>query len=182
MEKVISQKDEDQVCSQTYGMGHLQMDTMVTFATGVRQYVYSAIDIYFKFSLSLPYPKLTSLNTLDFFKKLKLVYPGTIKDIQTDNGLEFQGVFDDYLKKNKIPHIFAYPRCPKINSVVERYQRTLQEEHINPNQEDFPAKLADYLLFYNCLRPHQSLGLKSPIAYLLEKGGMSKKSVTSTKI
>jgi transposase-like protein len=40
-------------------MGHLQMDTLVTFATGVRQYVYSAIDTYFKFSLSLPYPKLS---------------------------------------------------------------------------------------------------------------------------
>ena len=161
-------------------VGHLQMDTLVTLATGVRKYVYSAIDTYFKFSLSLPYPKLNSLFALDFLKKLMLVYPVKIKDIQTDNGLEFLGIFDDYLKKNKIPHIFSYPRCPKINSVVERYQRTLQEEFINPNQEDFPRNLGEYLVFYNCTRPHQSLGFKSPIAYLIEKGGMSKNSVTYT--
>ena len=160
--------------------GHIQMDTTVTLATGVRRYVYSAIDTYFKFSLSLPYPKLNSANTLDFFKKLLLVYPVKLKDIQTDNGLEFLGLFDDFLKENNVPHIFSYPRCPKINSVVERYQRTLKEEFINPNQEDFPTNLGEYLVFYNCIRPHQSLGLKSPIAYLIEKGGMSNKSVTST--
>ena len=161
-------------------VGHIQMDTMVTLTTGVGRYVYSAIDTYFKFSLSLPYPNLTSANTLDFFKKLLLVYPVGLKDVQTDNGLEFLGLFDDFLKEKKIPHIFSYPRCPKINSVVERYQRSLKEECINPNQEDFPTNLGEYLLFYNCIRPHQSLGLKSPIAYLIEKGGMSNKSVTST--
>lgn len=161
-------------------VGHIQMDTMVTLATGVRRYVYSAIDTYFKFSLSLPYPKLNSVNTLDFFKHLLLIYPVKLKDIQTDNGLEFLGLFDDFLKEKGIPHIFSYPRCPKINSVVERYQRSLKEEFIGPNQEDFPRNLGDYLVFYNCIRPHQSLGLKSPIAYLIEKGGMSNKSVTST--
>ena len=161
-------------------VGHIQMDTMVTLASGVRRYVYSAIDTYFKFSLSLPYPKLNSINTLDFFKKLLLVYPVKLKDVQTDNGLEFLGLFDEYLKEKSIPHVFSYPRCPKINSVVERYQRSLKEEFINPNMEDFPSKLGEYLLFYNCIRPHKSLGLKSPIAYLIEKGGMSNKSVTYT--
>jgi transposase InsO family protein len=162
-------------------VGHIQMDTMVTLATGVRKYVYSCIDTYFKFSFSLPYPRLNSANTLDFFKKLLRIYPVRVRDIQTDNGLEFLGAFDDYLKQKKIPHIFSYPRCPKINSVVERYQRTLKEEFIEPNMEDYPSNLGEYLVFYNCVRPHKSLGLKSPIAYLIEKGGMSKNSVTSTK-
>jgi len=113
--------------------------------------------------------------------RMSLVYPVKLKDIQTDNGLEFLGLFNDFLKENNIPHIFSYPGCPKINSVVERYQRTLKEEFINPNLEDFPTNLGEYLVFYNCIRPHQNLGLKSPIAYLIEKGGMSNKSVTSTK-
>jgi len=127
-------------------------------------------------------PKLNSANTLDFFKKLLLVCPVKLEDIQTDNGLEFLGLFDAYLKENGIPHLFSYPRCPKINSVVERYQRSLKEEFLDPNQEDFPGSLGEYLVFYNCIRPHQSLGLKSPIAYLIEKGGMSNMSVTSTLI
>jgi len=101
--------------------------------------------------------------------------------------LEFLGVFHQYLFKRKIPHWFIYPRCPKINGVVERYQRTLQEEFLEPNLDLiyhpklFNDKLVDYLLFYNTKRVHESLGFKSPLDYLIEKGGMSKKSVTCTK-
>jgi len=166
--------------------GHLQMDTVLKINQGVKLYLYSACDIKLKFSFSLPYFKLNSFNTLDFFKKLELVYPGKIKSIQTDNGLEFLGVFHQYLLKRKIPHWFIYPRCPRINGVIERYQRTLQEEFLEPNLDLiyhpklFNDKLVDYLLFYNTKRVHESLGFKSPLDYLIEKGGMSKKSVTCT--
>ncbi|MCL6579917.1 MAG: hypothetical protein K6T73_11185, partial [Candidatus Bathyarchaeota archaeon] len=44
----------------------------------------------------------------------------------------------------------------------------------------FRQKLADYLIFYNTQRPHKSLQLKSPVGYLIEKGGMSQKSLTYT--
>ncbi|MGB9637599.1 MAG: integrase core domain-containing protein, partial [Microgenomates group bacterium] len=159
--------------------GHLQMDTVLKINQGVKLYLYSAIDIKLKFSFSLPYFKLNSFNTLDFFKKLELVYPGQIKSLQTDNGLEFLGVFHQYLLKRKIIHYFIYPRCPKINGVIERYQRTLQEEFLEPNLDLiyhpklFYEKLAEYLLFYNTKRAHESLGFKSPLDYLIEKGGMS---------
>ncbi len=88
--------------------------------------------------------------------------------------------------KRKIPHWFIYPRCPRINGVIERYQRTLQEEFLEPNLDLiyhpklFNDKLVDYLLFYNTKRVHESLGFKSPLDYLIKKGGMSKKSVTCT--
>lgn len=166
--------------------GHLQMDTVTRIEGGVRVYLYSAIDIKLKFSLSLPYKTLNSANTLDFFKKLLLAYPLKVESVQTDNGLEFLGLFDSYLKEENIPHCFIYPRCPRINGVIERYNRTLQEEFLNCNLEVFndpkllSEKLADYLLFYNLERPHKSLGLKSPLEYLVLKGGMSKKSVAST--
>jgi len=166
--------------------GHLQMDTVLKIVDGVRRYIYSAIDIKLKFAFSLPYLRLNSKNTLDFFKKLMMVYPFKIKSVQTDNGLEFLGVFDLYLKEHNIPHYFIYPRCCRINGIVERYQRTLQEEFIDPNLclihdlKLFTSKLADYLVFYLCYRPHKSLGLKSPLEYLTWKGGMSKKSVTYT--
>jgi len=161
--------------------GHLQMDTVLKINEGIRLYLYSACDIKLKFGFSLPYFKLNSLNTLDFFKKLELVYPGKIKSIQTDNGLEFLGVFQQYLSKRQITHYFIYPRCPKINGVIERYQRTLKEEFLEPNLDLiyhpklFYEKLVEYLLFYNSKRAHESLGFKSPLDYLMEKGGMSKK-------
>ncbi|MFZ3085260.1 MAG: hypothetical protein WA097_01280, partial [Candidatus Hydromicrobium sp.] len=63
----------------------------------------------------------------------KGVYPGKILSLQTDNGSEFMGEFDNYLKKQGIQHLFTYTRCQRINGVVERYQRILQEEYFNWN-------------------------------------------------
>jgi len=166
--------------------GHLQMDTVLKLADGLKVYLYSAIDIKLKFGLSLVYSRLNSFNTLDFFKKVALVYPLAIKSVQTDNGLEFLGVFHQYLAGKGILHYFIYPRCPRINGVVERYQRTIQEEFLEPNldlvhnSKLFNDKLADYLLFYNLKRPHYSLGLKSPMDYLISEGYQSQMCVTHT--
>lgn len=41
-------------------------------------------------------------------------------------------------------------------------------------------KLAEYLIWYNTARPHKSLGLKSPLQYLVENRGMSQKTLTFT--
>jgi len=45
----------------------------------------------------------------------------------------------------------------------------------------FYQKLTKYLIWYNTKRLHKSLGLKSALQYLTEKGGMSHKSLTYTK-
>jgi len=168
-------------------LGHIQMDTILRFEDGKKFYFYSFIDTKGKYAFCLPYKKLDSGNTLDFYRKIVEILPYKIKSIQTDNGLEFLGHFDQYLKRQNIPHFFTYPRCPRINGVVERFNRSLQEEFITPNiylihnQKLFSSLLADYLIFYNYQRVHKALGLKSPAAYLFEKGIMSKKSVTYTK-
>ncbi len=82
-----------------------------------------------------------------------LVYPikNDIYTIQTDNGLEFLGDFDLYLKRKNIKHLFIYPRCPKINAYIERANRTLQEEFINGHEqyalegiEELNSRLIDY--------------------------------------
>ena len=167
-------------------LGHLQMDTILRYEDGIKYYFYTAIDTKGKFAFCLPGKTLTSANTLDFYKKLIQLIPYKIKSVQTDNGLEFLGLFDSYLKDQNIPHLFTYPRCPKINGVVERFNRSIQEEFINynlhylHNPKLFSLKLADYLIFYNYQRVHKALELRSPMAYLRQKGGMSKNSVTYT--
>jgi transposase InsO family protein len=166
--------------------GHFQADSLFQFSDGIRRYILSAIDSKLKFSFSACYKHLSSRAGKDFFQKLQMVYPLDIKSVQTDNGLEFLGEFEDYLKSQNILHYFTYPRCPRINGCIERYNRTLREEFLNyhlDSLEDSDAlnlKLADYLIFYNTERPHKSLGLKSPIHYLMSEGTMSKKSVTYT--
>ena len=169
-------------------MGHLQMDTIMRFQDGIKYYLYTAIDTKGKFAFCLPYKTLTSSNTLDFYQKSVQIIPYKILSVQTDNGLEFLGFFDAYLQRRGVPHVFTYPRCPKINGVVERFNRSIQEEFIDFNLEYledpklFSSKLANYLLFYNCTRIHKSLGNITPMAYLVQKGVMSEKSVTYTLI
>lgn len=42
---------------------------------------------------------------------------------------------DKYCKEDGIPHFFIYPRCPKIDTYIERYNRSVQEEFIERNDE-----------------------------------------------
>jgi transposase InsO family protein len=168
--------------------GYIEMDTVIKFVDAVKVYFLTAIDVKLKFAFSLPYGKLNSRNTVDFFKKLRTVYPITIITVQTDNGLEFLGEFEEYLEKQNIPHVFIYPRCCKINGTIERFNRTIQEDFIDENlhivadQKLFSSKLIEYLIFYNTERPHKSLGLQSPLGYLQKQCGMSNNSVTYTLI
>lgn len=122
---------------------------------------------------------------VDFYHHFQSVYPLTIKDWQTDNGGENLGEFENQLIQDEIPHYFSYPRCPKINAVIERFNRTFQEDFVDQNLDvirdkpEFNRRLGDYTIWYNTKRPHKTLGLKSPINYLIENNLMSNKSVTS---
>lgn len=153
---------------------------------GIRDYFISAVDAKMKFALTLNYQRLTSKNMKDFYFRFKDVYPGKVTVWQSDNGGENLGVFDQQLAKDKIPHYFISPRCPQIDTFVERYHRTVQEEFINSHLNTihdkgvFQRKLSDYLIWYNTQRPHYSLGLKSPLEYFIEKGGISPMSLIYT--
>jgi len=159
--------------------GHIQIDTVLKVIDGQRWYMYQAIDVKGKSALSLTYKTLNAKNTIDFFKKFTFFLPSQVVIVQTDNGPEFLGDFDEYLKQQNIIHLFTYPRCPKVNGVIERFNRTIQEEFIDPNlhliynQPEYNRKLADYLIYYNCQRVHESLNDTTPTNYLIQKGGMS---------
>ena len=166
--------------------GYILSDSVERITDGIKEYFTSAIDAKMKFSLTLNYKRLTSENMKDFYFRFKSVYPGIIKVWQSDNGSENLGLFDEQLKRDQIPHFFIYPRCPKIDTFIERYNRTLQDEFIDPNLDKihdkgvFGKKLSDYIIYYNAIRPHHSLNLKSPLQYFLQEGGMSQMSLTYT--
>ena len=167
--------------------GHILSDTVEKITDGIRDYFISAIDAKMKFALTLQYPHLTAVNMKDFYYRFKKVYPGTVSKWQTDNGSENLGVFDQQLEKDGVPHLFIYPRCPQIDTFIERYNRTVQEEFIDEHldlihdKELFSQKLADWNIYYNINRRHHSLGLISPLRYFAEKGGLSHKWLTYTE-
>jgi len=174
--KNISYKTKVKHSPKPSGFGYLEIDTIVRFVEGIKVYIYNAVDIRLKFQFSYGYTRLKSGNTVDFMKKLELVYPlqNTIHTVQTDNGLEFMGEFEKYLIEKKIKHLFIYPRCPKINAFIERANRTLQEEFVDGHEDYvldginvFNEALIEYLVWYNTKRVHKSLGNVSPIDYLL---------------
>jgi len=63
---------------------------------------------------------------------------------------------------------------------------TIQEEFLDYHLDELTdinqgnQLLADWNVYYNTKRRHHSLGLKSPIDYLIENGGMSQMSLTYT--
>ena len=81
--------------------------------------------------------------------------------------------------KEKVRQVFSYPRCPKINAYIEKFNRTLREEFIDVNgvlikeEEEFKNLLIDWLVYYNSKRPHFSLNLKAPLEFLVENNKMS---------
>jgi len=173
----INYKHKARYSPKPENIGYLEVDTVTFFINNIKRYIINAVDIKLKFQFSYTYSNLSSRTALDFFRKIEAVYP--IKDgihtVQTDNGLEFIGLFDQCLKQKQIKHIFIYPRCPKINGFVERANRTLKEEFADHNQqtllislEQFNKKLIEYLVWYNTERVHKSLGNLSPINYLLK--------------
>jgi len=168
--------------------GHILSDTVEKIVDGVRYYFMSAIDAKMKFALTLKYKRITSSNMKDFYNRFKQVYPGRILVWQTDNGSENLGVIGQELEKDHIPHLFIYPRCPKIDTFIERYNRTIQEEwiddHIDSIHDDrvFQQSLIEWNIYYNTKRRHHSLGLISPSQYYVENGGMSQMSLTYTFI
>lgn len=168
--KKYSKKKKERVKSApkpTAG-GYIQADTVETFVLGIKRYTISFIDIKLKVAFSKTFKGKLSKYCLEAFREFQTLLPVSIHMVQTDNGSEFEGVFNQYLKKMKIKHLWTYPNCPKINGVIERYNRSVQEEWMETYLHEiddtirFNKRLKEYLYFYNNLRVHESLGLRTP--------------------
>lgn len=149
--------------------GYIEMDSILLMIMGKRWQFISVIDVVTKIATVEAVTNSTASEakrTLELFKEL---YQYPIKTIQTDNGSEFLGEFHEYLEQQHIIHQFIYPRSPRINGVVERFNRTIQEECINRideifyDKDIFKRKLSHYLIWYNTKRPHYALKFKTPI-------------------
>ena len=157
------------------GQPCVQADTIVRFVDGMKRYILTAIHTEGKFAFAGAYKNHSSTSAADFLKKYQTVSPLPLTHVQTDNGSEFAGNFELACKETNTTHFHTYPRSPKMNAVVERFNRTLSEDFIQPNRhllaydiDQFNQKLTDWLIWYNTERPHYSLGQIPPMRYILQ--------------
>ena len=131
-------------------------------------YQFTAIDKFTRMGFAKVYSTKSSRSAKRFFQELEKYFPFKIERVQTDNGGEFLGELEEYLKDRGIEHYFSYPRSPKTNAHVERFIQTVEKElwmieGTEPTVEEMNEKLFRYLKIYNSLRPHKSLNYKTPV-------------------
>jgi len=88
------------------------------------------------------------------------------RQILTDNGSQFVAVlnmkeegrtqFQKLLLENGIQHIRARIKHPQTLGKIERFHRSFDNEYLRHGGLD------DYIYFYNYLRPHHALDLRTP--------------------
>lgn len=152
--------------------GYIEMDSIIIYLFGKRYCFSTIIDIVTKYAWCKLIPTLSACWSKVALIEFRKAYDYSVRVIQTDNGSEFLGEFNTYTEQQNIKHEFIYPRSPKINGVVERFNRTIQEEflqrqdEISYDKDLFKQKLTNYLIWYNTKRPHQSLNYMTPKDYL----------------
>jgi transposase InsO family protein len=147
-----------------------EIDTVVRYVDGVKWYFVNALNIEDRKGFSYATTSHSSGESSQIFKQIDM----HIQHVQTDNGSEFLDHFHRYCEQHNIEHFFIYPRTPKQNAHIERFNRTLEEEFIRwqrqvmcdkDNLTLLRQKLNEYMLYYNNTRPHTSLAFLPPVVY-----------------
>jgi transposase InsO family protein len=153
------------------------LDTIERFVDGCRRYIITFEDIYTRFSFAWGTESHASLAAAEFFTLCQRAFPHPYHFlfVLTDNGSEFKKHFAEELRRLHLIHFHTYPKTPKMNAHVERFNRTIQEEFVDYNvsllrdPDAFNRKLMDYLIFYNTLRVHTAFRNKlSPVQFMLQ--------------
>ncbi|HBV01591.1 MAG TPA: transposase [Candidatus Taylorbacteria bacterium] len=155
--------------------GHLvALDTIERFIFGIRRYIITFEDIHTRFAFAWATTSHASLAAKEFFVLCLKVFPYPIDFVLTDNGSEFKKHFSEELRRLHLVHYHTYPKTPKLNAHMERFNRRVQEEFVDYHAnllldtESFNRKLMDYLAFYNTERVHFAFGNKlSPVDFML---------------
>jgi len=98
-------------------------------------------------------------------------YPGVKPRIISDNGPQFIArEFRQFIRLCGMTHVRTSPFYPQSNGKLERWHKTLKTECIRPKTplcvEEARCKVEEFVLYYNTVRLHSSLGYIAPIDML----------------
>ena len=145
-------------------------------------YQYDIIDCATKIKYKRLYDNFTPENTVDFLKHALRFFGPAFKfvTIQTDNGSEFtytqfpqikkKHPVDIFLEQEGIAHYLVKASSPHLNGFIERSHGVDKRGFKHTGKELTYQNLNKFLIEdcakYNTYRPHQSLGMKTPVEYL----------------
>jgi transposase InsO family protein len=149
------------------------VDTVIlTMTAGGYRYLLTGIDEVSKLAYARLYKTHHSKYAKDFLLRLEYLTDKTIVNIHHDNGSEFAKDFTQACQLLNLPQWYSRVKTPKDNAVLERFNRTIQEDFCDvwdvdcENIDHFNQKLTDWLVEYNDIRPHQTLAQRTPLEYI----------------
>lgn len=153
-----------------------------TFFVGVLKgvgkiYLQTAIDCHSRYAWARLHPSKLPITAVHLMNNDVIptfeAADAKIETVLSDNGREFCGRMDRhpyelFLQLEDIVHRTTRVKRPQSNGIVERFHRTLLDEHFRVEGrktwfetiEEMQAVLDEYLVSYNTKRPHQGRGMK----------------------
>lgn len=161
--------------------GKLQMDVkyVTPELSGLvhTAYLYAVVDIWSRYRQGVILPAVDQTLAIEALKYVRPLLPFTPDFVQTDNGMEFQNRFNEYVVTELgWQHHFIHKSSPNENAVIERSFRTDEEEFFwrmdGPATDliQLNAQYQAWLQYYNEERLHLGIGLQTPLARLLSAG------------
>ena len=139
-------------------------------------YMQTAIDCHSRHAWARLYPSKLPVTAVHLMNADVLLtfeeHGGKVETVLSDNGREFCGRPDQhpyelFLQLEDIDHRTTRVKRPQSNGIVERFHRTVLDEHFRVEGrrtwfetiEEMQRVLDDYLAVYNQKRPHQGRGM-----------------------
>jgi putative transposase len=119
--------------------------------------------------------RATAQTAMEFIETLQRRVPFAVRALQVDGGSEFYAEFEQECQRRGIRLFVLPPKSPKLNGSVERAHRTHTEEFYEVYEcswtvPELNQELRQWERIYNCVRPHQALGYKTPLQFLKDNG------------
>jgi transposase InsO family protein len=129
--------------------------------------------------------RATSRAVCDHFAAAMGIH-GVPQEILTDNGRVFTGrfgfnknvevLFDKICRENGIDHLLTAPRSPTTTGKIERFHRSLRTEFLTgrifDSKSSAQTELDAWVVEYNTVRPHQGIGMVTPMTRFTSLGNV----------